>query len=224
MESSLLSSGHSYAGTRLSSTHTLAGAIGEVTGGVTYLNTLRQLLDTAENDFPTLQRRLEEMRKVLLTKESMIINLTGDDNTLNMSNKSVTQFLNKLPLSGSSQTCMLGQWKDDVKLKMEPKNEGFSVPTQVNYVGKGGRVYMPGELVSGSSMVISRALRSGYLWDTVRVMGGAYGGFCRFSPLTGTFAYLSYRDPNLLKTVSNYDGSAQHLKSTVLSDEALEQV
>ena len=28
-------------------------------------------------------------------------------------------------------------------------------------------------------------------------MGGAYGGFCRFAPTTGTFSYLSYRDPNL---------------------------
>jgi presequence protease len=55
MESSLLSSGHSYAGTRLSSSHTLSGAISEMTGGVSYLSTLKQLLHTAENDFPTLQ-------------------------------------------------------------------------------------------------------------------------------------------------------------------------
>jgi hypothetical protein len=55
-------------------------------------------------------------------------------------------------------------------------------------------------------------LLTGYLWDTVRVMGGAYGGFCRFSPLTGTFSYLSYRDPNLLTTLDNYDGAPAFLQ------------
>lgn len=138
-----------------------------------------------------IKRRLEEMRRVLLTRQSVIINLTGDSVTLSMAQPSVNKFLSELP--DQSATCMLSSWVSDIKNSLPPvvgNNEGFAVPTQVNYVGKGGRVYMPGEVVRGSSMVISRALRSGYLWDTVRVMGGAYGGFCRFSPLTGTFAYL----------------------------------
>jgi len=41
--------------------------------------------------------------------------------------------------------------------------------TQVNYVGKGGRLYQPGEAISGSASVVARALRTGYLWDTVRM-------------------------------------------------------
>ena len=55
MESSLVSSGHSYAGVRLSAPHTLAGALGEVTGGFSYLKAVTDLLDAAENDFPALQ-------------------------------------------------------------------------------------------------------------------------------------------------------------------------
>jgi len=39
-------------------------------------------------------------------------------------------------------------------------------------------------------------------------MGGAYGGFCTFSPYSGFFSYLSYRDPNLSKTLDVYDGAA----------------
>jgi hypothetical protein len=40
-------------------------------------------------------------------------------------------------------------------------------------------------------------------------MGGAYGGFCTFSPYSGFFSYLSYRDPNLSKTLDVYDGAAE---------------
>ncbi|CAN0279789.1 unnamed protein product, partial [Ectocarpus sp. 13 AM-2016] len=88
------------------------------------------------------------------------------------------------------------------------KDEGFVVPTQVNYVVKGGPLYKPGEVVPGQASVVSRFLRTGYLWDTVRVMGGAYGGFTKFSPVSGLFSCLSYRDPNLGKTLDNYDGCA----------------
>lgn len=83
---------------------------------------------------------------------------------------------------------------------------------QVNYVVKGGRVYQPGEAVPGQASVVSRFLRNGYLWDTVRVMGGAYGGFTRFDPISGLFACLSYRDPNLGKTLENYDGASGESK------------
>jgi Zn-dependent M16 (insulinase) family peptidase len=38
-------------------------------------------------------------------------------------------------------------------------------------------------------------------------MGGAYGGFCTFSPYSGFFSYLSYRDPNLAKTLDVYDAA-----------------
>ena len=64
---------------------------------------------------------------------------------------------------------------------------------QVNYVVKGGSIFAPGERVKGSYDVVSRYLSTGYLWDTVRVMGGAYGGFARFGAASGRFVYMSYR-------------------------------
>jgi hypothetical protein len=45
----------------------------------------------------------------------------------------------------------------------------------------------------------------------VRVQGGAYGGFCLFNRRSGVFTYLSYRDPNLLVTLDNYDAAARFL-------------
>ena len=62
---------------------------------------------------------------------------------------------------------------------------------------KGGQIIPPKSPVSGAYSVVSRYLSTGYLWDTVRVVGGAYGGFARFSEASGRFVYLSYRDPNL---------------------------
>ena len=47
------------------------------------------------------------------------------------------------------------------------EDEGFVVPTQVSYVGKGGLVYGKGEPVVGSAQVVARFLRTGVSPSTV---------------------------------------------------------
>lgn len=129
-----------------------------------------------------------------------------------------SSFIDAVPKSASELSC--ASWSS-APLSAQ-KNEGFAVPTQVNYVVKGGPLWLPGEKVDGSSAVISRFLRTGYLWDNVRVMGGAYGGFCSFSPYSGIFSFLSYRDPNLAKTLDIYDATGKHLAEDAIPAEELE--
>jgi len=219
MEASVISSGHSYASNRIDARHTLADFISESTSGITYLATLKTLLEEAENNWPRLQARLEDIRKTIFKKENVIINLTGDADVLEQTKGSVSTFINKLPVS--EKLDQMPDWTS-VQLLSE-ENEGFVVPTQVNYVGKGGQLYQQGEKVSGSVEVISRFLRTGYLWDNVRVIGGAYGGFCRFSPLSGVFSFLSYRDPNLTNTLEIYDKTADYLSSAEIDKATISQ-
>ena len=63
-------------------------------------------------------------------------------------------------------------------------------------------------MVPGTATVVTRYLGTSYLWDTVRVQGGAYGAGLRFSPLDGLALYSSYRDPNLKQTLDTYDAAA----------------
>ena len=132
----------------------------------------------------------------------------------------VSNFLSNLP--GDSNASKLQNfysephpWVNEIKKEMAANapiaDEGFVVPTQVSYVGKGGRLYDIGEAVSGSSAVVSRFMGTGYMWDNIRVIGGAYGGFCQFDPRDGVFSFLSYRDPNLAGSIDVYDGAADAL-------------
>jgi len=99
--------------------------------------------------------------------------------------------------------------------------EGLTIPTQVNYVGKGADLYRLGYKPSGAASVISKYLRTSWLWEKVRVQGGAYGGFCLFDHRSGGFTYLSYRDPNLLATLDIYDQTAAFLRESELSQHEL---
>jgi len=69
--------------------------------------------------------------------------------------------------------------------------------------------------------VITRYLRNAWLWDQVRVQGGAYGAFCIFDRLSGVLTFVSYRDPNLIQTVEAFDRSARFLDEMTLSDDEL---
>lgn len=69
-------------------------------------------------------------------------------------------------------------------------------------MGKAANLYTDaGYQLKGSAYVVNKLLGTTWLWDRVRVSGGAYGGFSDFDSHSGMFTFLSYRDPNLLKTV-----------------------
>merc|ERR1711871_181213 len=134
----------------------------------------------------------------------MAINLTGDEATLKAARPVVENFVSGLP---KSETKVKGSGfvKDlSARIKGNSDDEGVIIPTQVNYVALGGRMYQPGERVPGSTSVITNFLRTGYLWDKIRVMGGAYGAGISLNSRMGTFAFSSYRDPNIKKTIENY--------------------
>ena len=106
-------------------------------------------------------------------------------------------------------------WADPRPKESLEGNEA-TLTWQVNYVGKSINLYKDaGYELSGSSFVINKLLGTTWLWDRVRVSGGAYGGFSDFDHHTGLLTFLSYRDPNLLKTVSYIIPRKIHLLSQI---------
>jgi Zn-dependent M16 (insulinase) family peptidase len=104
---------------------------------------------------------------------------------------------------------------------LDPVNEGLIIPAQVNYVGKGADLSKLGYTPHGSIVPIVNFLQATWLWERVRVQGGAYGAFATFDRRSGAFSFLSYRDPNVLSTLDNYDQSAQFLRQLDLPREEL---
>jgi len=71
--------------------------------------------------------------------------------------------------------------------------------------------------LSGSDDVVSSLLRTGYLWEKVRVQGGAYGGFCSLSDTSSSLSFASYRDPRLDETLNTFDRAAAYLAENASS-------
>ncbi|OMO63192.1 hypothetical protein COLO4_32675 [Corchorus olitorius] len=214
LENRLRGSGHAIAMARMDAKLNVAGWISEQMGGLSYLEFLQALEEKVDNDWAGISSSLEEIRKSLLSREGCLINMTADGKNLSNSEKFVSKFLDLLPSKSPVERASWG-------IRLPPNNEAILIPTQVNYVGKAANLYDSGYQLNGSAYVISKHISNTWLWDRVRVSGGAYGGFCNFDTHSGVFTFLSYRDPNLLKTLDIYDGTGDFLREFEMDDDAL---
>lgn len=92
------------------------------------------------------------------------------------------------------------------------ENEGFQTASKIQYVARTGNFKDKGITYSGVSKVVKTILSYDYLWNEVRVKGGAYGVMCAFGN-DGQGYMVSYRDPNLAETNQVYQGIPEYLRS-----------
>jgi len=213
VEQKLVPAGHQMVGLRLRSHFGEAHWAAEALSGVSYLFFLRKLAHAVNEDWPGVLDALERMEQTLVNRRAMIANITVDQAGRDL----VVPHLRRLSQELPEAPVATPEWPSaDI-----PLFEGMTIPSQVNYVGKGANLYNLGYRFDGSALVIARYLRNAWLWDQVRVQGGAYGAFCQMDRLSGSLAFVSYRDPNLLQTLEIFDRSARFLEETRLSDEEL---
>jgi hypothetical protein len=213
MEAGLIPSGHRVVNNRLRAQFDEAAWVTEQMSGIDYLFFIRQLAENFDQTWENTETVLYAIRDLLVRQPNLVCNFTIDAAEKSSILNSLESFLQKLPDAPTQQQT----WHTR---KMETA-EGLTIPAQVNYVGKGADLYQLGYQYHGSLNVINQYLRSTWLWEKVRVQGGAYGGFSSFDRLSGIFNFLSYRDPNLLETLENYDRTAGFLKNLNLSESEL---
>jgi Zn-dependent M16 (insulinase) family peptidase len=212
-EQRLVPSGHSIVNLRLRSHFSEADRAAEQIFGLSYLFFLRRLAKAVDEDWPGVLDDLQEMHRILINRNAMLVNATMDEGGWSLFRPLVKEFLEGMPASEVGFV----EWSPEDR----PGFEAMTIPAQVNYVGKGANLYRTGYRFHGSSHVICRFLRNSWLWDRVRVQGGAYGAFCLFDRLSGTLTFVSYRDPNILKTIDVFDQSAGFLKGLELNSDEL---
>ncbi len=214
METSLVPRGHSAVMTRLKAHYNTAHWVNEQLGGIDALFFARRLVDEVENDWPGLSARLERIRAALVRQEGLVLNITVDPDALPGVLPEVERFVAGLP--GGTRAGHPA-WKPETF----PKTEALTAPTRVNYVGSAANLFDSGYTFHGSALVITRYLQTAWLWEKIRVQGGAYGGMCSFDQRSGVFAFASYRDPNLEKSLEAYRATSTFLKTLRLGEDEL---
>ena len=205
VESGLVPGGHIFANRRVRAQFGGSGWVNDQMSGIGYLFALRELAKDIDKKWPSVLKKLEAMRDALINSRSLICNVTLDAANWAAFKPRLENFIFALP----DKEVTLKPFD----IKAHPEKEGLTIPAQVNYVGKAANLYDLGYEFDGSADVVTGYLRMAYLWEKIRVLGGAYGGFCVFDENSGVFSFLSYRDPNLDTTLENYDNAAGYLKN-----------
>lgn len=101
-------------------------------------------------------------------------------------------------------------------------NEAFLSVGKVQYVAQGGNFRHHGFTYTGAMQVLETVLRYEYLWQHIRVLGGAYGAFSKIAT-NGNMAFCSYRDPNLQETLAVYAKMGEAISQFNVSDRVMTQ-
>ena len=144
----------------------------------------------------------------IIRKDKLIISYTGEayDESFKDAFAGFVGTLSERPVSDE---------KTIVPLKI--KNEGFKSATKVQYVAKVSNFKAAGLKFDGSLDVLTTIMSYDYLWNNVRVLGGAYGSMCAFTR-TGNEFFTSYRDPKLMETYEVYKKAADYVEGFECSD------
>ena len=190
------------------SRYSASDAIKEAISGKTQLDRIKALA----SDFDALSSGLTELLEKLKSafcRGRMIVGITADAPC------DVSGFIARFP-EGSSVPEFAGY---SIAL---PEREGITATAAVSYAQQGWNLVAAGIKPHGSMRIASNMLSYAYLWNEVRVKGGAYGTGIGVRREGDVFTY-SYRDPSPAASLEANRGMAAFLRDFASGGESLEK-
>lgn len=206
-QAGLIQNGHTFAITLSSEDYSPSLYMGERLSGIRYWYKINELL----SDYQNIPNELVILRKKIVDRSRMSINVTAEDNLEKKSRQISEHFL-----SAFNEECSLGTIKHDFPIMGRQKV--FHLPSSVSYMA----ITSPSGNVSikegiSDSLFLS-ILSSDLLWDKIRAKGGAYGTGALADVIERTYHFYSYRDPRLDET---YEDIFSAIKEETLDDDKL---
>lgn len=204
MAQAFANGGHAAAMARISTQFTASAVVADRVVGVNAYLFLKDLLAHWDERKDDLSRKLCDLCERIFCADGATVSFVGPRDDL----ERFWATGGTLGLNVSD-----GDARERLSIELaEPRDEAFVIPSDVSYVVEGAARSerdLPGD---GGWQVVSRILSLDYLWNEVRVKGGAYGvGFRR--TLQGSRLFWSYRDPNVDGTLARYEAAAEWLSA-----------
>lgn len=204
MQASMMSAGHQVAAIRALSYFSPSAAVSGQISGIPQFRLLEELDDHFEERREELKKNLKQLAVCIFRPENLLVDYTGTKEGLAGIEEQIAELSRDLftdPVGGEG-FCP----------ELSVKNEGFMTAGQVQYVCRAGNFIEKGLPYTGSLKVLKVMMGYDYLWNQIRVKGGAYGCMCSFTR-NGDGYFVSYRDPNLDKTVDVYERAAEYVRN-----------
>ena len=204
LQAAMMSSGHAVAMHRAMSSISKSEMITERMAGIDYYRLIESLEADFENVADDLIEKLTLVSGMIFNRENItMFDYIADKDNYDLFVKETAGFIKGSP-DGEKKTVSIGFIPSKV-------SEGYKTSAKVQYVAKAGTYKSPGLPYTGALKVLRVIMGYDYLWNQVRVVGGAYGCFASFTR-SGKGTFASYRDPNLRRTLEVYDKAVSYLE------------
>ncbi|MCM1305356.1 MAG: insulinase family protein [Lachnospiraceae bacterium] len=214
MQAQMISSGHMVAAGRALSYGSMAGAVSEIISGVPFYRLTADLEQNFKTEKEQLIEKLQTLSKMIFRPENLTVDFVGDEQVIGKLEEPIAALKERL------YTCPVR--KEAYAPVVSRQNEGLMTSGQVQYVCRAGSFRRKGLPYQGALRVLKVIEGYEYLWMNVRVKGGAYGCMCSFGK-TGECYFVSYRDPNLGKTLEIFEKAADAIAAFEADERTMTQ-
>ena len=203
------SSGHTTAALRALSYSSPSAKLKDMTNGIEFYEVVKRITDNYEEEKADLIAKLKKLTRQLFRPDNMMLSYTASREGLEGLEELIQGLKDVLYTDAPEEEALI--------IHCEKKNEGFKTASKVQYVARTGNFIDNGAEYSGALNILKVILSYDYLWQNVRVKGGAYGCMSNFNRI-GEGYFVSYRDPNLKQTMEVYEGVVDYLKNFTVSE------
>ncbi len=211
----IMSNGNSVAAARARSYFSKYDCYDQALGGLDFYFFLKDLCDRYEEKKDEIAANLKRVAEYVFNPDRALLSLASDEAGTAKMEEALPAFMEGLRgLNHES----LGEEEEYVPVK---KNEGILIPSQVQYVARVGNLGFDGIPYTGAMQVVKTAVNSDWLYQQIRVKGGAYGCGCGFGGSNGNVQFTSYRDPKLTETDEVYKGTGDWVRNAKFSEAEL---
>lgn len=203
LEMTIFNRGHIVAGNHLLSYFSPLGKYNEVLKGLDFYKFIAGLEKDLDGRIDEISSNLMKVSNAIFNRENLIISYTAAEEDYDKLKGSLGILINEI---GDEKLP-----KHVYRFEISSENEGLLTQGKVQYVAKGYNYRKLGYEYSGVLRVLSTISGLDYLWNNVRVQGGAYGAFGRFDRNGNVFC-ASYRDPNIKETLNAYNGLGSYIR------------
>ena len=204
LQSVLSSAGHVVSATRSIAYFSQYGYIQDATSGIAYYDEICKMDAQMKQEPSVVIDRLCKVMNQIFGQERLLISFTAETECYDRAMPAIQKFVDALPKGKTPEK--------DKRYTMGQQNEAFTDASAIQYVSRSGNFVNHGFAYTGALNILKMILSYDYLWNNVRVKGGAYG--CSSSFLrTGDSYFTSYRDPNLGKTNEVYEKIPEYLRN-----------
>lgn len=202
--------GHALGMTAVMSQYSARGAASSAIGGFPLIRRTAKLVKEYDEAFGAFSGLLQKLQKETVCRERLIFASVSAAKP-----HDISALLKRLP-SGTAVP------ETATYASALPERMGYQIPAQIGFAVQGWRLPKAQFGFDAGWRVAAKLISLSYLWNVVRVQGGAYGTGISLQRDETLFTY-SYRDPSPARSLAVNGGISDFIRAFCESDEPLDK-